>query len=91
MLSKTSPVKEWIDSCKNQIVEGSRIIKSIMGGPAGFLLVEIHTEMFYPSKAALAERDSFVNHVIRHIEAQLEEEQLQPDLMPVEVDHKGRD
>ena len=78
-LSGTSPVKEWIDSCKNQIIKGSGIIKSITGSPARFLLVEIHTEMFYPSKAALAERDSFVNHVIRHIEAQLEEKQLEPD------------
>ena len=56
-----------------------RVIKSIIGAPLLTLLVEIHTEGLYPSKAAMAERDSFINHIIRNVEGQLKEEQIQPD------------
>jgi len=73
----TSPVKEWIDSCKHEIVQGSKLIKSIIGGGSKTLLVEVHTESIFPSAAAEAERNSFINHVKRHLEDQLQ--QLEPN------------
>jgi len=69
----TSPVKEWIDSCKHQIVQGSKLIKSIIGGGTKSLLVEVHTESIFPSAAAEAERNSFINHVKRHLGDQLQQ------------------
>jgi len=72
-----SPVKEWIDSCKHQIVQGSKLIKAIIGGRSKTLLVEVHTESIFPSAAAEAERNSFINHVKRHLESQLK--QLEPE------------
>jgi len=78
-LIETPPVDQWINSCRDQILKGSSIITSILGGDSKTRLIEIHSQMTYPSTAALKERDSFINHVIRHITAQLEDHQLQPD------------
>ena len=74
-----SKLKSWINSCKNEIVKGSKLIKSIICGWSKTLLVEVHTEGVYPSAAALKEQDSFINHIIRHIKTQLSEQQLQPN------------
>ena len=78
-LVKNPSIEKWINSCKDQILKGSDIIKSILSWSAKSHLIEIHPKMIYPSVAALKERDSFINHVIRHIKAQLEDHQLQPD------------
>lgn len=75
-LINTPAILRWIDSSKGQIAKGSKLVSWISRHKGKFLLVEVHPQMFYPSVAALSERDSFINHVIRHIGTQLE--QLQP-------------
>jgi len=72
-------VKRWVNSCKNQIAQGSKLIKYIHGYKSETLLVEIHTEHIYPSPAAEAELNSIINHVTRHIKDQLKKQQLQPN------------
>jgi hypothetical protein len=66
----------WINSCEDEIVKGSKLIKSVSRHNFKFLLVEIHTELIFPSAASLSERDSFIRHFISHVQAQLG--QLQP-------------
>ncbi len=78
-LMNDSKIKEWIGYCDPSRIGASKLIKSIMGAPSSTLLVTIHTEGFYPSKASKAERDSFINHIMRNVEGQLKEEQIQPD------------
>lgn len=78
-LIKNPSIEKWVNSCEDQILQGSGIIRSILGWSAKSRLIEIHPKMIYPSVAALKERDSFINHIIRHIKAQLEDHQLQPD------------
>jgi len=70
-------VKQWVNSCREQIVRGSKLICSIMCYKLGTLLVEVHTKFFYPSPATEAELNSIINHVTRHIKNQLK--QLQPN------------
>jgi hypothetical protein len=74
-----SKIKDWMGSSHPDKLGTTKLIKSIGGAPLPTLLVEIHTEGLYPSKAAMAERDSFINHIIRNVEGQLMEEQIQPD------------
>lgn len=71
------PLNRWIDSCKEQISQGSKLIKYISCYRFKYLLVEIHPQSVYPSLASLKERNSFICHVIRHIKDQLG--QLQPN------------
>jgi hypothetical protein len=75
-LINSPAISRWISSSRGQVARGSKIITWISKHKAKFLLVEVHPQMIYPSSAALSERDSFINHVIRHIEGQLK--QLQP-------------
>jgi hypothetical protein len=77
-LIKTSPVKEWVESCRDQIVRSNGLAKSIGVGNFKSLLVEIHSEMFHPSASSKAETESFIGHVVRHIKTQIAEKQLQP-------------
>ena len=76
-LIKKSPVKEWIVACNDQIIQGSKLIKSLIGSQSDDLLIEFHSDDFYPSDAALLEKEAFINHIKRHIGDQLE--QLQPN------------
>jgi len=77
-LIETPIVKSWIDSCKDQIIQGSRLFKGgIICGELEYLLVEIHTFGMFPSPSATAELKSFLRHFISHIEEQLN--QLQPE------------
>jgi len=78
-LIKKCPIKQWIEACKDHIIQGSKVIKSIIGDKTESLLIEIHTQGIYPSKAAMLEINSFINHIKRHIDAQLDEKQLQPN------------
>jgi hypothetical protein len=75
-LINSPAISRWIDASKGQMAKGSKIVGSISRYKGRFLLVEVHQQMLYPSAAALSERDSFINHVVRHIKSQLE--QLQP-------------
>lgn len=78
-LVNESKIKEWNSCCNLETLGSSKLIKSIIGHPSKYLLVEIHTENFYPSKAAMLEQGSFVNHILRNVRGQLEEEQIQPN------------
>jgi hypothetical protein len=78
-LIKDSKIKDWIGFSNLDKLGASKLIKSIIGAPSSTLLVEIHTEGFYPSPSAKAERESFINHIIRNVTGQLEEEQIQPE------------
>lgn len=83
-------VKQWVNSCREQIVQGSKLICSIKCYKLGAILVEVHTNFFYPSSAAEAELNSIINHVVRHIKGQLEEEQLQPNSPNIIVIQSGK-
>jgi len=76
-LINSPAISRWINSSKGQIALGSKMVTWISRHKGKFLLVEVHPQMFYPSAAALIERDSFINHIVRHIKDQLE--QLQPN------------
>ncbi|VVB94618.1 Uncharacterised protein [uncultured archaeon] len=79
-LVKDSRMNEWISYCNSSKLVASKLIKSIIGSPSKYLLVEIHTENVYPSRAAFLEQGSFVNRIIRHIIKQVyEEKQIQPN------------
>lgn len=78
-LMNDAKIKTWIGYYNIGKLGASKLIKSIIGAPLSTLLVEIHTEGFYPSKAAMAERESFINHIIRQVKEQLDEEQIQPN------------
>lgn len=73
-------IKDWLSSFDPKFLEKAKLIKVIMASPGtSTLLVEVHTESFFPSKAAMSERESFLNHVVRNIETQITERQLQPN------------
>lgn len=78
-LVNESKIKEWNSCCNLETLGSSKLIKSIIGSPSQYLLIEIHTENFYPSKAAMLEQGSFVNHILRNVRRQLDEEQIQPN------------
>jgi hypothetical protein len=67
-LIKRSPIKEWLFSCRYELEKGTELLKSIIRSDSKKLVVEIHTEGFYPSKAAIAEQRSFTRHIIDHVE-----------------------
>lgn len=69
-----------IDIDKNELMKnGNKIIKFIEATKNSTLFVTIQTEASYPSKAASLEQKSFVNHILRNIKRQLEEEQIEPN------------
>lgn len=73
-------VKSWLSSFDIRLFEKVRLVKGIMASPGtSTLLVEIHIESFFPSKATISERKSFLNHIVRNIKTQIREEQLQPN------------
>jgi len=76
-LIKTPIIKNWVDSCEEQIIQGSTLFKSgFICGKIPYQRVEIRTLGQFPSNSATAELESFFNHFIRHLEGQLN--QLQP-------------
>ena len=71
-------VKSWLDCFDTSLLKKAKIAKGIISGKGkSTLLVEIHTEEFFPSTATNLELKSFLNHLIRHIETQVAG-QLQP-------------
>jgi hypothetical protein len=72
-------IENWATSISPSILAQIRLVKSIFGNQrVKDTLVEIHTEQVFPSKAAHAEIGSFLNHIVRNIETQISEKQLQP-------------
>lgn len=76
-LVKSEKIRHWLGRFDISLLKKARLIKSIIGGIVRSLLVEIHIKGFYPSKAAMLERESFLNHVVRNVETQIAEQQLQ--------------
>ena len=73
-------VKSWLRSFDTRLLEKARLVKGIIASPGtSTLLVEIHIQSFFPSKAAISERESFLNHIVRNIDTQIKERQLQPN------------
>ncbi len=72
-------IKSWLNCFDPTLLKKAKLIKGIIAGKGGStLLVEIHPEKFFPSKASISETESFLNHLARHIETQITEGQLQP-------------
>jgi dihydroneopterin aldolase len=72
-------IKNWVASIDQSALAKVRLAKCIIASQRSRdTLVEIHTEQVLPSKAASAETDSFVNHIVRNIKTQISEKQLQP-------------
>lgn len=72
----TEPGKSWVVSCRDELVRGSNLLTGFIRSNSNNNVVEVHTEGFYPSTAALAEQKSFIRHVKSHIDGQLH--QMQP-------------
>ena len=73
-------IKDWLSSFDPKFLQKAKIIKGIIASPGtSTLLVEVHTESFFPSRAAMSERESFLNHIVRNIKTQITERQLQPN------------
>jgi len=71
-------IKRWLDGFDTALLSKAKLAKGIISGKMNStMLVEIHTEEFYPSKATSLELKSFLNHLDRHVESQLN--QLQPE------------
>jgi len=67
-----------IDIDKNELMKnGNNLITFIKATKNSPLFVTIQTEASYPSKAACLEQESFVNHILRNINRQLKEEQIE--------------
>lgn len=72
-------IKNWATSIGPSVLAKVRLAKWIIAGQRSRdTLVEIHTEQVFPSKAASAEIDSFLKHIVRNIKTQISEKQLQP-------------
>jgi len=79
-LINSKKIQEWLNNFDPECLKKVQLIKSIIASSkTSTLLVEIHPHQFFPSKASLAERESYLNHLIRHIETQLNEKQIQPN------------
>jgi len=77
---RSRKMKSWLNSFDPALLKKAELIKSIIAGPGtSTLLVEIHPLGFFPSEASIAERRSFLNHLVRNIETQIEEKQIQPN------------
>jgi hypothetical protein len=75
-LMENEPGKSWLASCREELAKGSRLLTDFVRSDSKNNVVEVHTESFFPSPAALAEQKSFIGHVKRHIDGQLH--QIQP-------------
>ena len=79
-LINNEKIRSWLSYFDPTLLKKAKLIKGIIAGTgASTLLVEIHTKEFFPSKAAMSERKSFLNHIIRNIKTQIKEHQLQPN------------
>lgn len=79
-LINNGKIRSWLTCFDPRLLKKAKLIKGIIAGTgASTLLVEIHTKEFFPSKAAMSERKSFLNHIIRNIKTQITEHQLQPN------------
>jgi hypothetical protein len=73
-------IREWLSCFNPAMLQKTKLVKGIISGKGkSTRLIEIHTEEFYPSKASTFELDSFLNHIVRNIKAQITEQQLQPN------------
>lgn len=71
-------VKSWLSTFDTKLLGKAKLVKGIIASPGtSTLLVEIHIELSFPSKAAISEQKSFLNHIVRNIKTQITEEQLQ--------------
>jgi len=68
---ENDPGKSWVASCREELAKGSKLLTDFVRAESKNNVVEVHTEGFFPSAAALAEQKSFIGHVKRHIEGQL--------------------
>jgi len=77
-LMNDKKVKSWLSTFDTKLLGKAKLVKGIMAIPGtSTRLVEIHLELFFPSKAAISEQKSFLNHIVRNIKTQITEEQLQ--------------
>ena len=63
-LYENTAIKNWLSNIEFEVLEKARLVKGIMASPLRgklSLLVEIHTEGIYPSKAASSEIQSVIN------------------------------
>jgi len=78
-LVNTEEIRKWLESFDLESLKKAHLVKSIIASSeTTTLLVEIHPVQFFPSKAAIAERESFLNHLTRNIKSQIDEKQIQP-------------
>ncbi|MDH5770783.1 MAG: hypothetical protein OEZ25_05820, partial [Candidatus Bathyarchaeota archaeon] len=78
-LISNAKIQRWLDCFDAKELEKAKLIKGIIAGKGGStLLVEVHPEKFFPSKASTLEIQSFLKHLVRHVETQIEEGQIQP-------------
>lgn len=77
-LIENPAISNWLESFDPKLLRETRIVKGIISSPSkSSLLVEIHTEGVYPSKAASAEIESFLRQITRHAKTQVNEQQIE--------------
>jgi hypothetical protein len=78
-LINNEAITEWLTAFDPKILQKVRLVKGVIAGPIkNSLLVEIHTEGAYPSKAASAEMESFLRQITRNAKTQVDEQQIEP-------------
>lgn len=72
-------VQRWLACFDNTALGKIELIVSLIYGGLrkSGTLIEVKTRDFFPSKATIADRDSFLNHIVRHVEYQLDEGQIE--------------
>jgi hypothetical protein len=79
-------ITKWLGNFDATLLGKVKLIRSIIAGRGkSTMLVEIHTEGIYPSEAAKSELESFLNHIIRNVKAQIAEQQLEPNTRNIVV------
>ena len=77
-LVKSEKIRDWLSCFGPSLLKKAKLVTSVIGGTTSNLLAEIHTRGVFPSEAAISERKSFLNHIVRNVETQMGEQQLQP-------------
>ena len=78
----TPPLSKWIPLVQHELSKNSPIV-AIDGGffaKDSKPLIEIHSDDHYPSRSGEAEKQSFLNHIIRRIDEKIKHGQLISDV-----------
>ena len=79
LLNNNKKMQKWFGGIDTTaLLKKVTLVKGIIAGKASILLVEIHSENVFPSRAAVSELKSFYNHIVRNIKGHIGEGQIQP-------------